>query len=168
MKDKLINGALFNASWLLIVMTHSSALAPVIVAVHLAVHFSLHRPRIQEIQLILGVSLAGFVIDQSLFFLGVFEGENDTLLAPLWFSCLWIILATTLCHAFSDLNKNLALGAALGAAGAWFSYQAGVSLTPLQFADPVIGPIQMATLWAAIFPVLLYFARPRLSGVAAG
>lgn len=159
MKDKLINGTLFNLSWLLIVFTHSNIWGPVILATHLAIHFAYSGFTVRELKLVAAVMSIGLVVDQGLFLADIFTINGIHSIAPPWFTCLWGILATTLCHAFSGLQKQLCLGAVLGAMGAWFSYQAGVSLTPVTFTEPLFGPLIVALLWFALFPIILYMAR---------
>ena len=101
---KLINGVLFNITWLAVVYTHSALWALVITAAHLALHFSLISSRFAEARLILGLTLFGAILDQILFVLGVFAYKGASAAAPVWMSCLWPVLGTTLLHAFRGLQ----------------------------------------------------------------
>ncbi len=155
----LANGLLFNVSWFAIVSTHSDFLAPIVACVHLLVHFALFGRGLEELQLVLGISLVGIVLDKLLFIAGIFSVAGQATDAPLWLSCLWPVLATTLMHAFRTLQDRLALSAAVGAIGGTLSYLAGTRLSDISFNDPFWGPVAIAVLWAVAFPTLLVAAR---------
>lgn len=109
----------------------------------------------------LGVSLIGLTIDQILFAAGVFLSPTSVAFAPLWISCLWPVLATTLMHAFSALQSRLILASIAGAIGGGMSYIAGTRLSDVDFASPLWGPVFMAALWSFLFPLLLMVARSK-------
>lgn len=157
--QNVANGILFNIFWLAIVVTHSAALAPLIVVAHLSLHFSLMGRGLTEARFILVITLFGFALDQLLFALGVFTISGKAALAPLWISCLWPVLATTFMHAFSSLQSNRTLAIIFGAAGGAASYIAGTGLSDVEFSSSFWGPIILAILWAQLFPSLLWFAR---------
>jgi hypothetical protein len=155
---------MFNISWLAIVSTASAVLAPLIVACHLAAHFAWMGRGRREILLVAGVSIFGLLLDQSLFALGLFTINGAGALAPLWLSCLWPVLATTLGHAFSGLQQRPLLAATLGALGGAGSYYAGTRMTAVDFADPGSGLLIIALIWALLFPALALTARNVLEG----
>ncbi len=163
MVNILANSLLFNVSWLVIVSTHSPVIAPAVVILHLLVHFSLMGRGMAEAQLVLGVTLLGLFIDQVLFASKVFTISGAASSAPLWISCLWPVLATTLMHAFSGLQKRLLLAAIVGAIGGAMSYLAGTRLTDVEFASSLWGPLTMALLWGLVFPALLMAARLKMT-----
>lgn len=152
---RVINALLFNASWFAIVASHSSLLAPLIVLTHLFVHFSMVGFQRSEGQFIVLVTLVGLVLDQLLFALGVLAGPS--LLAPLWLSCLWPVLATTMMHAFQVLQPRLLIAAVFGATGGALSYIAGTRLSDIAFGHGW-GPVALAVIWAVLFPLLLRLA----------
>ena len=154
----LLNGILFNVSWLLIVTSESSLVAPCIVALHLLLHFVLVGLSRPELKVILLVSVFGFVLDNLLFRLGVFQLAGPGHAPPLWLTSLWPVLATTLMHAFSALQGRVLLAGLFGAVGGALSYSAGTSLTAVAFFDPVWGPVVLGLLWAFLFPSLLLVA----------
>ena len=166
MVSTLANGLLFNISWLAIVSTHSLVLAPVVVALHLLVHFTFMGRGMVEARLVFGVTLVGFLLDQIFFAVGVFTVSGKVSFAPLWISCLWPVLATTLMHAFSRLQQRLTLATLVGAIGGAASYVAGTRLSDVDFASPFLGPIIMASTWAIVFPSLLMAARVNAIKVA--
>jgi hypothetical protein len=154
----LLNGAMFNASWLGIVYFHSNLLAPLVACVHVTLHLYLLGFRRRELLLIAGLTLFGALLDQLLFALGVFTLAGAQALAPLWLTCLWPVLATTLTHAFAFLQRRLLLAGALGAIGGCLSYLAGTRLSDVAFASPVGGPLLIAALWAVLMPALVTVA----------
>ena len=154
----VVNGVLFNLSWLAIVSTQSAVVAPLLATLHLVVHFSLMGRGLAEALFILAVTLLGVVLDQTLFFLGVFTVNGESALAPLWISCLWPVLATTFMHAFSGLANRTWLAVTCGGIGGAGSYLAGTALTEVQFGSALWGPWILAGLWMVLFPVLLSVA----------
>ncbi|MFT4822464.1 MAG: hypothetical protein ACI9J0_000374 [Cryomorphaceae bacterium] len=159
----LANGMLFNVSWLAIVYTHSAVLAPAMAALHLVAHFAFMGRGLVEARFVLGVSLFGFLLDQVIFSTGVLAVSDSTVVvamaAPLWISCLWPVLATTLMHAFSPLQKRLVLAALIGAVSGPASYMAGARLSDVDFVSQFWGSVTMVAIWAMLLPALLLAAR---------
>ena len=157
--QKAGNGVMFNISWLAIVSSQTVVVALPVVALHLLIHqFWLGQGR-RELAFIAAVALFGLLMDQFLFALGVFTLAGEPAMAPIWLTCLWPVLATTLNHAFATLQQKLALAAVLGGIGGLGSYWAGTGMSAVGFADPIAGPIIIAVLWAILFPALAYAAR---------
>ena len=159
MSHSVVNGLMFNLSWLAIVATHSDRLAPIIVTVHLFVHFVLWRGGWREALLVLGVSAFGLLFDRLLFASGIMLQDSGATAAPLWFSCLWPVFATTLFHLFSFLMRRPALAIPLGAMGGSASYLAGSRLADVHFASVPEGPVLLAIAWAFMLPLLVMCAR---------
>ena len=155
----LTNSLLFNFSWFAIVTTHSELLAPVLVCLHLVLHFSLMGRGMSELTFIVAVTLLGLLMDQALFHFGVFTVNVQASLAPLWMSCLWPVLATTCMHAFSGLTNHLWLAALLGGVGGAGSYMAGMALSDVQFGPAIWGPWIMAAVWTVLLPSLVSVAK---------
>lgn len=158
MPRALLNGLLFNASWFAIIYFHSDPVALAVTVVHLAVHFRIIGSGCREAAFIGAVTLLGCMVDAALFATGVLEVEGRPAMGPLWLSCLWPVLATTMGHAFASLRNHLWAAALLGAAGGWGSYRLGVALTPVEFGAEPAGPLVMAVLWAVLFPLLAHCA----------
>lgn len=156
--DVVVNAVFFNVSWFVIVITQSALVGAAQAAAHLLVHFWLIGRVALEWRLILGVTLFGLGLDQLLFATGVFTVQGAAALAPVWLSCLWPVFATTLMHAFRPLQGRHLLSAILGGVGGAGSYVAGARLTAVDFGDPVVGPLLLGVLWAALFPLLLAIA----------
>ena len=152
---KVANVILFNAAWFAILLTQSSLLAPFIVILHLLIHFRLMGKGKPELLFIVGVTVVGLFLDQSLFATGVFNLAGEPSLAPLWLTCLWPVFATTLMHAFDWLQSRVILSSVVGGVGGCLSYIAGVRLTAIDFGSPLWGPIIIAALWVVIFPLYL-------------
>lgn len=158
MNNTLINGLMFNLSWLVIVANHSDALAMLVVAVHLCLHFLLFAGGWREALLVLGVSLVGYVIDQWVFLSGILVQTSGLTSPPLWLSCLWPVFATTLLHLFAFLINRPLLAIPLGALGGSLSYVAGSRLANVQFVAWPEGPLVLALLWALLMPFLVVTA----------
>ena len=156
---KIYNGLAFNVGWLAIVTGESTSWALLVVAVYLSLHFLLLSRASGEWMMIGAIALFGAGLDQILFAAGLFQVNQQWSLAPLWLTCLWPLLASTLSHAFSGLQERLMLAAVLGTIGGGLSYIAGVRLTDVNFSDPLWGPALIAALWAIIFPCLAFVAR---------
>jgi hypothetical protein len=157
-----ISGILFNISWFAIISSHSSLWAPIIVAAHLLLHGALIGTVPGEGRFILGVGIAGLLLDQILFLVGVFVGPAEFLPAPFWLSCLWPVMATAIIHAFRPLQSRLFFAALVGCLGGAVSYSAGVALTPVDWTSGLWGPLIIALAWSIIFPLLLFVARRQL------
>lgn len=159
LKHILLNGAMFNLSWLLIVSMESALWALTVVAVHLGLHFAFFGKGLPEARLVVMLSLFGVLLDQVLFATGVFTIGGSNALAPLWLTCLWPVLATTLMHAFSGLQGRNALAMIAGGVGGTASYVAGVRMTEVDFGSALWGPLAIGILWAILFPTLLAVAQ---------
>ena len=158
LRDMLVNGTMFNLTWLGIVMTHSAIYAPLFAALHLVIHFIVMGKGWPELRVIVVVTALGSLLDQLLFRVGVFTGTSLSVLPPLWLSCLWPVLASTLLHAFASLRGRYLLAGLFGAIGGAVSYTAGTRLTEVAFGSGLYGPMITGLLWAALFPGLLELA----------
>lgn len=163
---KAANGLLFNLSWLAIVVSSSALVAPLVAIAHLVVHGVFIGLKRREPLFIALVAVSGLALDHALFGAGVFVIDGAAATAPLWLSCLWPVLATTLMHAFESLQKHLLLAAVVGAVGGAASYIAGTRLSDVAFADATLGPVILAALWFVWMPLLLVVARRMSAAVA--
>ncbi len=159
MPYSLINGLMFNTTWFAIVLTESAIFAPILALLHLAIHFWVMGRGLVEAKLVLQVTMFGLLLDQLLFWAGVFTVNGYSTLPPLWMTCIWPVLATTFMHAFSGLQRRHLLAALFGAVGGVASFTAGTRLTAVAFGSDYFGPVIMAIIWAIIFPFLLEIAR---------
>lgn len=159
MKAKLLNGVLFNVSWLLIVLSQDAALAWLVASVHVGLHMALLGRGREEWYFVFTITAIGLVVDQLLFVSGVLQSPGAAPVAPLWLSALWPVLATTFMHAFSTLGDRPWLAAVLGAFGGYGSYRLGVSLSSIEFGTLQQSGVVLALFWALMFPTLLLVAR---------
>nr|WP_279538409.1 DUF2878 domain-containing protein [Pseudomaricurvus alcaniphilus] len=153
-----LNGLLFQLGWLVAVQG-SSRYALLATAVLLVLHWCYWSRSRREWGLIMAVAAAGYAIDSVLVWQGVFLVAGNEWVAPLWLLCIWVMFATTLCHAFAFLQRNLGLAMLLGAVFPPFSYWAGEKLAPLEFSDSVIALGVLAVIWAILLPLLALSAR---------
>jgi hypothetical protein len=159
MRTAIINGLMFNLSWLAIIYFQSNLLAVIIVITHVILHMRIMGEGRGEWMLLGGVFLLGVLLDQLLFLGGVLNLSAKPAFAPLWLSCLWLVMATTLMHAFAILQQKLWLAAVVGAVGGCASYIAGTGLSVVDFGWPLLSPVVIGLLWAFVFPSLLVAAR---------
>jgi hypothetical protein len=159
MLHTILNGLMFNVTWLVIVTSESPVVAPVVALLHLLIHFAVMGKGYIELRVIAQVTLIGVVLDQLLFYFQVFNVSGQAALPPLWITCLWPVLATTFMHAFSGLQSRYVLAALLGGIGGAASFIAGTRLTSVAFESALYGPLVIAVLWAVIFPLLLQLPR---------
>ena len=166
MPYRLVNGIMFNLTWLGIVVTQSAVIAPVLAGAYLVVHFFLMGEGKEELRFIAGFAIFGVCVDQVLFRTGVFTVAGIAAGAPVWMGCLWPALATTFRHAFAGLRTHLLLSALVGGVGGAASYIAGTRLTDVAFTSDAWGIVILALLWAVIFPVALVMANETDDGEA--
>jgi hypothetical protein len=159
MRHSIINGLMFNITWLVIVTSESAIIAPGAALLHVMIHFAVMGKGYIEIKVIAQVALIGLVVDQLLFYFQVFTVAGSAALAPVWMFCLWPVLATTLMHAFASLQNRYLLAAVLGGVGGVASFVAGTRLTTVAFASAQFGPAIIALVWAALLPLLLQLPR---------
>lgn len=159
MQHSIINGLMFNITWLIIVTSESAVIAPSAALLHLLIHFVVMGKGYIELKVIFQVALLGVVVDQLLFYFQVFTVDGQAALPPLWMFCLWPVLATTIMHAFSSLQNRYLLAAVLGGVGGVASFVAGTRLTGVEFASALFGPVIIAVVWAALLPLLLQLPR---------
>ena len=102
MRDSIINGLMFNITWLIIVTSESAVIAPCAALLHLLIHFAVMGKGTIELKVVFQVALIGVVVDQLLFYFQVFTVDGSAALPPVWMFCLWPVLATTVMHSNSD------------------------------------------------------------------
>lgn len=159
MRHSIINGLMFNITWLIIVISESAIIAPCAALLHLLIHFAVMGKGTIEFKVIAQVALVGVVVDQLLFYFQVFTVAGSAALPPVWMVCLWPVLATTVMHAFSALQSRYLLATFVGGIGGLASFIAGTRLTSVEFASAVFGPAIIAVVWAGLFPLLLQLPR---------
>ncbi|MCX2979809.1 DUF2878 domain-containing protein [Halieaceae bacterium IMCC14734] len=150
----LLNGMIFNVSWLVLLLTHSNVVAPLLVIAHLALHRVLFLQQQREWLLIALITAGGLLLDQLIFAASILTVDDTRGWPPLWLGCLWPIFATTLNHVFKALQQHLLLASLLGAVGGTGSYIAGVGMTSVSFGTPIWSPLAIALIWAILMPLM--------------
>ena len=154
----LINATLFQVGWFVAVLGNNMwAMASA--ALVLLLHWLLLSRRWQEWLLIAGVVALGYGIDSLMVVGGLFIVPGGGYLAPLWLLAIWMMFATTLCHAFAWLRQRLLVAALLGAIAPPFSYWAGEQLAPLDFSDPLLTLLAVSAIWVILLPLFSLGAR---------
>ncbi|EFQ65188.1 MULTISPECIES: DUF2878 domain-containing protein [Pseudomonas] len=159
MLKTLANAALFQCGWFACVLGGDSPWLLVAVAV-LIIHLLWISSAAEDGVLIIGVTLAGTLLDTLLRSLGVFHFSEPGPLIPFWLMLLWALLATTLHHCLAWSARPWWRAALLGAVGGPLSYYAGSQLAGVEFGYG-LGPTMalLAVLWAGVFVGLHRLAR---------
>ena len=159
MLKPLANAALFQCGWFACVLGGDSAWLLVGLAV-LVIHMLWISSWAEDGALIVGVMLAGTLLDSALRALGVFQFSAPGPLIPFWLMLLWALLATTLRHCLAWTARPWWRAALLGAVGGPLSYYAGSQLAGVQFGYGLTPTLAgLAPLWALLFVGLQRLAR---------
>lgn len=159
MLKNLANAALFQCGWFACVLGGDGPWLLIGVAV-LAVHLLWISSWTKDGALIIGVTVAGTLLDTLLRALGVFQFSEPGPLIPFWLMLLWALLATTLRHCLAWSARPWWRAAVLGAVGGPLSYYAGSQLAGVEFGFDVAPTlIGLALLWAVVFVGLHRLAR---------
>ena len=159
MLKNLANAALFQCGWFACVLGGDGPWLLIGVAV-LAVHLLWISSWTKDGALIIGVTVAGTLLDTLLRALCVFQFSEPGPLIPFWLMLLWALLATTLRHCLAWSARPWWRAAVLGAVGGPLSYYAGSQLAGVEFGFDVAPTlIGLALLWAVVFVGLHRLAR---------
>jgi hypothetical protein len=159
MLKNLANAALFQCGWFACVLGGDGPWLLIGVAV-LAVHLLWISSWAKDGALMIGVTVAGTLLDTLLRALGVFQFSEPGPLIPFWLMLLWALLATTLRHCLAWSARPWWRAAVLGAVGGPLSYYAGSQLAGVEFGFDVAPTlIGLALLWAVVFVGLHRLAR---------
>lgn len=160
-----LNIALSQVGWFACVLSAADgrpAIGLAVAAMTVAVHMLLVNERGRELRILAAAGLIGAIADSVLVQLDVLRFDGGDALAGLttpWMIALWVLLATTLRHAFEWLHRRLVLAACLGAVGGPAAYFAGARLGALDIADSMTAYLAISLEWALALPALLLIAR---------
>ena len=166
---KIVNFALFDVGWLVIVLAgkhgrtlEAVAAAMVVVGVNL---WTLDGKRLEYLRLLGLVMLIGFVVDSANLLFGVFALNGSPrfpYLCPLWLAALWAAFGTTLRSSLCWLAGRYWLSAVLGAVAGAASYLAGARLGAVTLnPNRIISTAVLAATWALLMPLLVWLAHGR-------
>lgn len=165
MAVKWLNFLLYEAGWLACVLgaaTGREILGTCIAAALLGLHLLLAIPRLPELKLLLVAALCGLCVDGLLIHLQVLRFSSTGLLPglpPCWMTVLWMQFAGTLRYCLQWLSGQHLLAALLAFAGAPAAFLGGARLGAVQLASPALpGLLLLATLWAAVIPLLVWLS----------
>ena len=159
----LLNAILFQLVWFVCVLA-GNVWAVVATLVFLVLHHVYFMHTRREWRLIVAFLALGVVIDGSLFQLGLFLPNVDTLVQadnsltawfpPVWLMCLWVSVATLFVHSLAFLRARYVLSALMGTTGPVLSYFAGANLAGIGLAEPVwLTLVVVAIVWALVLPL---------------
>ncbi len=158
--SKLLNAVLFQLGWFACVLGGDVIAFAVTVSI-LCIHKALFVDKRFEWSFIAAVALAGFIIDNSLAWLGVFTFQSPSLLLmPFWMMCIWLLFAMTLNHSLIWLKDRLWLASVLGAISGPMAYFAGSKLANVALSTPpTFSLLSISVCWAVLLPVFFVFIR---------
>ena len=160
----LWNFVFFQAGWFVAVegaARGSMWAGPAAVAVVALIHLLLVSGRGRELLFLLGVGLAGTLVDSGLAWLGATSYPTSTeawpyAVVPPWITSLWLGFATLPRRSLAWLAPRPRLAVLFGAIGGPLSYLAGVRLGAVGVgADPLLTWGALSLEYALVTPVLL-------------
>ncbi|MET1078344.1 MAG: DUF2878 domain-containing protein [Pseudomonas sp.] len=160
MGQRLGNGLLFQAGWFACVLSPQQPALLLVPLLAVAVHLSWVSSWAAEGYLLLGVWVAGTLLDSLLLRLGLFDFGEPRPWVPLWLSLLWLLLATCLNHCLAWTARPWWRASLLGAISAPLSYYGGAQLAGVDLPYgtwPSLGVL--AIIWALLLPLLQAWAR---------
>lgn len=165
MRDRLINFALYQTGWLIIVAAaakgrpwHGSAAGLFLILVHLI----LAGERKPEVLNVLGIGLVGTLVDTIQAFFGVFVFESgywSYWVVPFWITVMWMQFATLFHYALSWLAGRYLLAAILGSMGGPAAFLTGERLGGVVFPYGQAYSLSvLAVVWAVVLPVVVWIS----------
>ena len=118
---------------------------------------------LQELRLIVWVTLVGFVVETINLATGVFTVAVPSAhpwLCPVWLLLLWPLFATLLMGPLKWLSRHYWLSSLLGALFAAPNYFAGARLGAVTLHETILYSVALlAMVWALAMPLLVWLAR---------
>lgn len=151
----VLNALFFELGWLVCVLAGSYvAIGYTLVA--LVLHFTLAPVHKWDGAAVLVALLLGLAHDHLLGYWGLldFSEANPQGRAPLWLTCLWVLMALTLNHALSWFYQRPLWLAVMGAIGGALAYLGGVALSAVQWGvEPLYGFLILMLIWFFVLPL---------------
>ncbi|NIF29065.1 DUF2878 domain-containing protein [Pantoea sp. Tr-811] len=149
------NAVWLQAGWWLCVLGAERPWLLALVVAGLALHLRLAPDG--ELRVLLGVALAGCVLDSTLGLLGVFAFSQWPL--PAWLALLWLVLASGMRHSLAWLGQPLWRAVLAGLLGGPPAYLAGARLAGVELPLGALGTaLLLAPIWALALPLALRVA----------
>lgn len=151
----ILNAVFFQLGWFVCVLAGSGA-AIVFTTTALVLHFvfaPVHKHDIVSVAVALFIGLAH---DNLLGYFGIvdYTALETGGLAPLWLTCLWVLMALTLNHALRFFYQRPFLLAIMGAMGGPLAYFGGVELSSVEWGvKPLHGVAVLVVIWLFLLPL---------------
>lgn len=157
-----INFGIYQVIWFLCVFLEN--LGALLAIPLLVVHFYFTPYRSQDGKMTAILLLVGIIIDGTLHALGYINYNVLAYPIPFWLAVIWLALATLPHHSLSWLKGRYLLSAFFGFLGGPLAYWAGVRVGAASFNWPLPASlITLATIWAVLWPIVMYVAGKNLS-----
>lgn len=171
MRDRLVNFALYQTGWFVMVLGaarghpwEGSAVGLLLVGVHLF----LAQERSPEVLTVLFIGVLGTLVDSVQAFAGAFVFESGywtQWVVPFWLTVMWLQFATLFHFILGWLSRRYLLSAILGAVGGPFAYFTGERIGGVIFPMGTWRSVlMMAVAWSAVTPACVFIAdrfRPK-------
>jgi len=160
-----VNFILFQIGWfacVLMAARDNSFIGVVIGLMIVVVHLILNKFRINNLVLMILVTLLGFSWDSVLTHFNVLVFNTGIMLpdlAPSWILVMWILFSTTLNISFRWLYGRYTLAMLLGAIFGPIAYQAGSALGAVEIPDDLMANGLMALGWSLLMPLFIKLAE---------
>lgn len=165
MRNNLLNYALYQTGWLVMVLAAANGrpwLGAWIGLALVGLHLVLARHLRREFVTIVLVGFLGTLVDTIQAFKGVFVYESGYWtywVVPFWVTVMWLQFASLLHYLLSRLSGRYILSALLGALGGPAAYLAGTLLGAVIFPFGMGYSMKViAVVWAVFLPIAVWIA----------
>ena len=172
MRDRIINFALYQTGWFVLVLGAAGGYpwpGAGVGLVLVGVHLYLSKERKPEVMMVLLVGALGTAVDSVQAFAGVFVFESGYWtywLVPFWLTVMWMQFATLFHFILAWLSGRYILSALLGAVGGPIAFLTGEKLGGVMFPMGTIYSLKiLGAVWFFVTPACVFLAdryRPRI------
>lgn len=152
-----INFFSFNLIWALSIFSGNASMLWVLLL--LLLHFLIITKPVIELLVVLATALLGYSVDCLLTLLGVFKFVQVQGITPIWLILLWIGFCSTLRHSLNFFSEKYLIASLAGAIAGSFTYLLAAHFGAVELPlSSVISVAVLASVWAALFPALLWLS----------
>lgn len=153
----LLSFVTFNLGWWVCALGPRygmSWIGPLTMPIWLGLHIYFSPTKWGEALFLITLGLLGFVIDTFLIHTGIFYIIPNSLFAPPWLICMWMLLGMTF-ESMLVMRKNVLMMCLMGVLSGPLSYIFAQAVDILRYSNPQwISMSIHGLLWAAMMPLL--------------
>jgi hypothetical protein len=166
----LLNLIGFNISWFGLILLGNTFIP--FTLFWIGIHIYCCKQWLNELKLIISVTLIGIFVDSTLSFFDVLLFSEQLLttlgLIPLWLITLWAAFASTIAHSLQFLAPSKILQFTMGFIFPPLSYIGGYSLLPINFGhDLLMTYFILAPIWGVLMVLFFYLKEKAYAQVEA-